>query len=54
MELYVTEGARIADLVVTEGTLLVVAPEDVFTLVDKLTPSAAFALQIYLGQPEAQ
>lgn len=53
-EVYVVDGARISDLTITEGALLVVAPEDVFGLFDKLTPSAAFALEIFLGRQEAQ
>ena len=52
VEIYAAFDVQVADLTITEGTLLVVRPEDLFNVMDELTPSAAFALETFLGRHE--
>ena len=52
VEIFATSDVDIAGLTITEGTLLVVQPEDFFNLIDELTPSAAFAFETFVGRQE--
>ena len=54
VEIFALFDVRVSDLTIAEGSLLIVAPEDVFGLTDHLTPSAAFGLEVFLGRQEAQ
>lgn len=55
VEIFATFGVDIAGLTITEGTLLVVQPEDLFNLMDELTASAAFAFafEAFVGRQES-
>jgi 8-oxo-dGTP pyrophosphatase MutT (NUDIX family) len=46
VELYSASEVPVAELVVTEGTLLIASKGDIAGLTDKLTPSAAHALNL--------
>ena len=48
-QIYVAFDVKAAALTVTEGTLLVVGPEDLVGVMDELTPSAAFAFGKFLA-----
>ena len=50
VEIFAAFEVDIAGFTITEGALLVVQPEGLFDLIDELTPSAAFAIETFIGQ----
>jgi 8-oxo-dGTP diphosphatase len=46
-EFYIARDIPLDRLTVTEGSLLIARPEEIFEMEQKLTPSARFALQAY-------
>jgi 8-oxo-dGTP diphosphatase len=49
---YVLRGVPVEGLVVTEGSLLAVAPSDLANLLHRMTPSACFVARVFMLQNE--
>ena len=52
-EIYVANNIRVDQLLITEGTLLSVKPEDVATIDVRFSPSARFAVNAFLNDHES-
>jgi 8-oxo-dGTP diphosphatase len=48
-EFFIARDIPVNALVVTEGSLLIVKPDEIINIERKLTPSARFAMQAFLG-----
>lgn len=51
-ELFSTRDIAVDALIITEGSLLVIQPSELIHIASKLTPSANFAINAYLGAAE--